>query len=305
MDWASLAPRATRLAAKGKRFGEETYVREALADVEDAFGDSAATFAADHALLLFKPEAIVARTADRLLEAILEARFAPVAAGSVTLDRHLVRTMWRYVLNQSSLDRLDLVDRSHTATPCLLVLVRDESADPLPASVRLCALRGPSDPDRRRPGQLRYGLEPRNRLLNHLHVAEEPADVLREIGILLDRRERRAIVDRALRRADATADTTRVLRDLYADAPTHDLDVEASTRRMRAALSDAAGEDAASEVAAWLPDWSRVRRALEPHLASLDVWDYISVGAHYLRPDVPGGVRLLESATPELWLARP
>src|SRR5207237_1940393 len=88
------------------------------------------------------------------------------------------------------------------------------------------SLKGPARQAERRPGQIRYRLRNPALLLNFLHTPDEPADAVRELGVLFAADERLALFgelrearDVSLRPAFAAA---------YAETPPHALDLDAS-----------------------------------------------------------------------------
>src|SRR4029077_7773503 len=85
---------------------------------------------------------------------------------------------------------------------------------------------GPRRQRERRPGQIRYRLRNPALLLNFLHTPDEPADAVREFGVLFAADERLAL-SRALRDPRAVS-LEAGFAAAYAATPTHALDLDAS-----------------------------------------------------------------------------
>lgn len=201
----SLAPMAeadfltdlTALPEKARRYREEVFCREAWRDVEAVAAGRSRELLHRHGLILFKPDGVAAGVVEEALGILGELDFEPVAGAAVQLDRLSTRWLWLYRFNVASVERVWLHDRINGAGPSLLVALRDRLAVPgvsVPASVRITDCKGPSRPERRRPDQLRTRLGVDDRLLNFVHTSDEPADVVRELGILLAPAERRSLL---------------------------------------------------------------------------------------------------------------
>jgi nucleoside diphosphate kinase len=187
----------TVLPEKARRYREEVFCREAWPDVEAVAGDDARQLLHRHGLILFKPDGIAGGVIEEALGVLEELDFEPVAGAIVQLDRHSTRWLWLYRFNVASVERVRLHDRVNCSGPSLLAVLRDRRTvrgGSIPAAVRLTDCKGPSRPERRRPDQLRTRLGVDDRLLNFVHTSDEPADVLRELGILLTSAERRSLL---------------------------------------------------------------------------------------------------------------
>jgi len=177
------------------------YFRESWRDLEALAGNAAGRLAEEHALILFKPDGLAAGIVEPALAILAEQGFAPAAGAVVRLDRQTTRWLWLYRFNVATVDRVWLHDRINEASPSLVVVLRDERAGTpgaLPGTVRLTDCKGPSRPERRRRDQLRSRLGVDDRLLNYVHTSDEPADLVRELGVLLAPAERRALLGRLL-----------------------------------------------------------------------------------------------------------
>jgi hypothetical protein len=185
-----------------------------------------------------------------------------------------------------------------------VLLVRAEQPGAEPASVRLTRDKGPTDPARRHPGQLRHLLGGSSYLLNHVHTADDPADTVRELGVLLDDAGLTEAYQAAQEGHDATADAVRIGRGLYRQTRHRDLMLQPALARLpgrvralavdpaaspllRAALSEAVPPGGEQDPAPLL-------ETLWRHRVVPDRWDVIVAGSHLLpmsRPVEVGSVR--------------
>jgi hypothetical protein len=139
---------------------------------------------------------------------------------------------------------------------------------------------------------MRTVLEPPNQLLNFVHVADEPIDIVREIGIFFDRNERRAFL-RSLREhrgADRSADARRVIADLERRHPAHDLNATASLERRAASLAPGAKSRLAEALAKdERLKWSTIEALLGPPGEGPARWDFIAIASRLVEfeRDVP------------------
>jgi hypothetical protein len=305
--------------AKLVLFAVDSYFRDAWEDLRPLPEGDVDLVLRRHALLLLKPDAVAGR---RLLPALdwLAAHAAVVvAARRLDLGRHHARAMWQYQWNVATRDRRDLADQLLAAGSSLLLLLR-LPAGGVPATVVLSSAKGPADPAGRRPGQLRERLGDGNFLLNYVHAADEPADLVRELGVLLDSRQRRAVLAEMLAGADAGARALALAGELYRDAPAHPLTVAPLLDRVDALV--AAGDPAAGRATAALAaagvtgadpvpaggrgtDWRALVSQLRACGVTVDRWDQIVLGTSLMAPSEPDRVPLLSGVPTRQWGRHP
>lgn len=213
--------------AKLERYARDISFREAWTDLAACWGDEAEEILRRRAFVLFKPETVLMRRLEEASAELERHGFAPVLWRLVRLDRNLVRGVWRYELAEAPLATLAAVDVVATAGVCLLVGLRDDRPEPgRYASARLASLKGPTRQAERRPGQIRYRLRSPAVLLNFLHTPDEPADAVRELGVLFAADERLELF-RELREARDVS-LQPAFAAAYAETPPHALDLDAS-----------------------------------------------------------------------------
>ena len=281
---------------KRNAFSRDLYFRECWADTASFFDDSASKILRSLAVLTMKPDAVVGRRMTRILDYTADQGFVPIAVAPLHLTRHSIRELWRYDWHVYPVTRLVFSTHWYTSTETLIFVLQEVGQQQrfLPASVRLSSLKGSALPDERKRGDLRTMLDPPNRILNFVHVTDEPADIVRELGIFLDLRERRALLKQIKQHWGKNRRETaaREIARLEALHPEHDLDFMASLGRLEAcsAVTHAAAEHArklfhhGDKVG-----WDDLCSIVDPSAA--DRWDFICVASNlivYEREASPG-----------------
>lgn len=304
IDWAAL----TRMPTKSEVYRRETYFREGLRDTERVLGADAADVLHRHALLLVKPDGIAAGKVGAVLDYLAEHGFAVQAVQLPVFDGRLWREMWRYQLTSATIDRLTLNDLIYVGTGLMLVL-RDRRPGPLPATMRLASVKGSADLSKQKPGTLRDLLGQHNRNFSYIHVADEPADLVRELGLLLDPAQRMATLGRLAAEGPSPADTARLDDVLAAErtAPAHrTFSTDEATHSVLDALKRSERGDHAirliermslGEPVAWID----VAEAVGESGASVHHWDLAALGASLIACDEPGEPKLIANPDPDSW----
>lgn len=294
---------------KSDVFQEDLYFRECWADVQELLGEAAPALLGSTALLSFKCDGVAGRRMTRTLEFLTEHGFVVIGLAPVRLNRHSMRELWRFNWHVYPTDRLNLMSVMHAATDSLLLLLHDTRYDTsVPGATRLADLKGAADPGKRRPHELRSVLEPPNSVINFVHVADEPADVVRELGIFLDRPQRRELL--ASGRWDSDTNLMRqaleAVRDLERRYPPHDFDLRAALRRLSADPSvTAAGLDRVVAATTGGPamSWDELVSVVGPAGARSSVWDFVCVAAAVLPAKRESLTDLLPAVSAAQWRA--
>ncbi len=303
----------TRIPLKAELYAREPYFREALCEAEEILGASAVDVLHRGALLMIKPDGLIGGHAVRIVEFLQEHGLKIVAVRKFVMNRLQWRELWRYQLTASTLDRL-MVNDLVFSNPCLMLCLRDESGSDIPATVRLSVLKGPSDVSQQSPDCLRSRMAQPNRVFSLFHVADEPADLLRELSVFLDASDRAAVFkalagaelpeaergalehtiaesQRTARSLDAAEALDRV-RDAFVAQVGTSIDAE------RAVIDDALRAMSSGERIAWRP----FARALARSGLTLDAWDIAILGASYIVYDDPGASKQIVAAGQAPWL---
>lgn len=300
LDWHSIA----RVAGKAGLYADDALFQTGLAEFEMLGG----RFDTLHrlALLMVKPDGVAAGKGAETLRFLSEHGFVVIARSWTVFRRQTWEALWRYQLTSATADRL-AVNELVLDGPALVLVLRHPAHAP-PASVRLSRLKGPSDIARQESGCLRNRLGQPNRVLSFVHVADEPADVLREMPILLTGAER----DRMWREAlgGATLDPEDVAHELAELGPPRAVDLRLSLSRVNACVA-ASDYDRPARASALRRlegvrsgerlDWNAFTRELADAGARCDRWDLCVIGSSYIVYDRPGGAKTIPPGGNELW----
>jgi hypothetical protein len=195
--------------------------------------------AKNSALLIMKPELLASGRGTVVLEALTGSGFVILDYYWVTMSRSMATELWRYVWNSATVERIYLAVLMALTGPSLVLLLRDTRAeDTYPGSLRLTALKGSALAARRTPGQLRSLIPTRNPMIGHIHTADEPADIVREIAILFDWKKLCRIVAtyRSTTPNDRFGDLLEELEPWTAFSPVGWLNPELAWNKIREAL---------------------------------------------------------------------
>jgi len=176
------------LDEKAALYAAEPGYREALYELARLPGGAKAVgpLLRSTAMALFRPDAIALSKVDAALDYFGRLGIHPVHAVQVRVGRLAVREIWRYQLTGASGARIRLLDHVLQAGPAILGFFTADTDTPrLPCTVLMADAKGPADVFDRQGWELRPHLHSPNRIEVYVHVGDEPADVLRDGGILL------------------------------------------------------------------------------------------------------------------------
>jgi len=181
-----------------------------------------------------------------------------------------------------------------------------------PAAVRMSTLKGPANPAEQSPRHLRSALGTINYIINGVHTPDEPADVVRELSVLLTAEQRaRVYVALATR---AAADPSSAVRRCHAHAPAEpDLNLLARRKRWRhdiAALRPTAVSiDHRAFLTGFLADeatadreWRLFAEMMASSCPTWTTWDTIVLGTSYARAHIDDVERILPGVPASDWL---
>ncbi|MEV7404919.1 nucleoside-diphosphate kinase [Streptomyces sp. NPDC091267] len=307
-------PPLTRNPLKARLYSQETYFRESYADLSTRLGGDTAPALLRHALAVVKPDGWALGVAATVLDFFLEHGFEVVDVRPVTFSPAAWRTMWTYQMTQASLDRLmvnDLVIRGQGVA----LLLRGPADDPLPAAVRLSDLKGPARAEAQREDCLRRVISQPNRIFSLVHSADEPADLVRELGILFARSQRREMA--AAMAGDAPSPSTRDWVGRIREnglRPPRTYDRSASLKRVlstaTARLTDSPLPAPVSEALAVAVEALRAGGRTSAAAAldafadagvQVSAWDLAAALSEVIEADVPDGSKILENFGVAAW----
>lgn len=140
-------------------------------------------------ILIIKPDTIVRRRAQTCLSMLERSHFDIDAAFPLTLTPEKVRALWRFQFNAITDGGQALREHFYAKAESLLVVAQSSGLDrSRSASSRLALLKG-AEPCRYDPGSIRAAVGAINKVFDGLHCADEPIDVLREMGVIFGERQ--------------------------------------------------------------------------------------------------------------------
>lgn len=307
MDWGAVS----RIPLKATLYDREVYFREGWADAQHVLGETTDQTLRNSAFVLIKPDGLKAGKTVPILEFLEAHEFSLIAVEQPQLGRFHWREMWRYQLTSATLDRLaanELVLHGQ----CLMLVVAQEPKHNLPATVRISSLKGPSQLDLQWPGCLRQVLGQPNRIFSHFHVADEPADFVRELAILLEQKNRLRVYAALKARSPLAESSARLLQSILASAisPTA-FDAKTSLERVERACNESAELDARARTAIAVDvelmrqghkiNWLAFSRRLQPIIDMLDPWDLAMLASTHIVYDEPGFSKRIAAVDVALW----
>ncbi|SHM43526.1 nucleoside diphosphate kinase [Cryptosporangium aurantiacum] len=298
---APVDARLARSTGKRRLYSVDTYYRDSWEDLLRIGGSDAVGIAARHAFLLLKPDAVVRRRLVPALEWLTARGWRVVHARRFRVHRWAVRAFWQYQWNTASRDRREMADLYMSATDSLVLLLRAPHDDEW-ASTILTGDKGSSDPARCRPGQLRHTLGTLNQQLNLVHSADEPVDLVREVGICCTASERTAVYRALVDGVDAVDGALDLARRMEAEHEPLDLSLAGTVARL-AGRVDGTGERALlhRRLTGLLDgrpsDWRELITLADRAGVALSRWDRVVLGTYLLVPTLPGVVPLVPDAS--------
>lgn len=178
----------TVLDNKASAYAGETAYREVLYETALRLGSerAVADLIKRTGIGLFRPDAIAHAKVGAALSYFERLGIRPVHAVDAEVGYRAVREIWRYQLNSSSGQRLRLLDLLFGACPSLLAFFTVDVDKPrIPCTVLMADSKGPADVSERQGWELRSYLDSPNRIEVYVHCGDEPADVVRDGGLLI------------------------------------------------------------------------------------------------------------------------
>jgi nucleoside diphosphate kinase len=276
-------------------YSHDPYFRDGWRDVQRYATLGASSGLERISFVLVKPDGIVARSVGPLVDNLIAEGFRLAGHAVIRFDRLMIRELWRYELSAATDQRFDAIDALLTATNSLVLVVEDQSGGRATAAALLSTLKGPSRSAERDLGHLRSRIGAGDGLLNFIHTPDEPADVVRELGVLLDSPARCAVL------AGNGFHRERMLAEAYTGAPSYVFDRAACAERIERlvqAVRDQAFRikllAATQSLRSGMPcDWRTTLDGLKAEGLALAPWDAITFAAMCTTPNLSGVTPLL------------
>jgi hypothetical protein len=285
---AEIEPWVTPDQRKRASYADDPYFWEGWAAFAAACGGQPRASALERlTFLMIKPEAIVGRRIEPVLDFLSSRGFLITGTWPVSMSRHVARALWRYQINVVPVAHLRALELGVTSGELFVVgLIHPGPMEGAGSAAEL--LRWAKGSSSAPAGDsLRDVLHGHARMLSFVHAPDEPADVIRELPILCEPGQLDQVMTRLVTaaawpdaRCEAEARAARLtMTARYRQVPEHDLDTSATFRRMRGCLRGSGGLPevaraaietgrttpeqalevvAALEAATWLPLWDRI-----------------------------------------------
>ncbi|MEV8057743.1 nucleoside-diphosphate kinase [Streptomyces antimycoticus] len=305
--WLSIQP------LKRKFYGIDLYFREAWEELSTAAGSAEELrgWMHRHAILLCKPDAVVSRQLEAVFGWLTRHDITVVASEIISASRHVIRALWEFQWNIATRDRRDVTELFMTRSPMLVLVVR-MPAHPVPAAVRMAALKGSADASVRKPHQLRSSLSTVNYIVNSVHSPDEPADFVRELSVLLDEEQRRRVFQAMLVSPEhpPSADAKQLYEQTRREPP-----LDYATRRSAWSHAVFAAEregvidtdhrrgltELLAAVEAGKRGWREFPAAMAHAQVPWDAWDTVVLGTTLAEANVPDRFRILSGTSVREW----
>jgi nucleoside diphosphate kinase len=300
----------SRVPDKLDLYSVDPYFRDTWEDLVGFAGGSrgAADLMWDAAPLVIRPDGLQAGRSKRLIDAVADHGLRPVAALAFTFSRHVIRETWRYQLNIAHRDRIDVMDLLLQDEQGLYVMLERQETDPaLPATAVLNEIKGATPPEKRLPGQLRtIAGTTQVSVVTYVHASDEPADVVREMGVFLDRDDRLRLFSSLGRSYDASAQVLALCDELH-QGRAADFALPPALSRLRTALEGTVGSTS-GELAGMLADmdsgavidWRRALALIREAGVDISREDAVAIAGHFCQGHLEGQAVIPDSGL-EAW----
>ncbi|MGC1498087.1 MAG: nucleoside-diphosphate kinase [Sulfitobacter sp.] len=299
----------TRVPLKSETYRREVYFREGLDLFHSIFGQNALQTASHTALLVIKPDGICGNKTPMVLDFLDAHGFECIASCEIDMSEKVWRELWRYQLTSATFDRLAINDHLFKE-PSLFLLLKDKvPTSNIPTSVRLSRLKGASNMLDQSPDCLRRIVGQANRILSCIHVADEPADIIRECALLLPRHQQTTVLS-ALKTEALTqpsqASINAALKLGKDQKRTFELSLACERLARTLVGIDTPGAFKAQQMITQATENQKIsfrelRDCLAESGAQFDEWDLIIVGSYSMVYDEPGHPKLIGNPPADAW----
>lgn len=301
-EWKQL----TIFGSKKNYFSTETYFRESFFDGHDVIGENFVNMMVRTAVVVLKPEVFATRKASDVISLIEKYNFKLKAFTTVSYDRLKIRETWRYQYSEATIDRMSLVDHLYCLGDALLLFFEDTSPEiTMPASARLHKLKGASEERLRTADTLRSIIKIPNGVIRLFHIPDEPADIIREIGILMGRDQRISLYSRLNQPSRTNPEQlASTISGLEAQHPWHDFSLKTAWKNIVEKNNDAMFSVQMQKLQRQVEDnqetgWEDVYNLLMEN--NCDIYDILTIASYVLKQDVDYEFHLIDGDALRGW----
>lgn len=296
----------TIFGSKKSYFSTETYFRESFFDGHDVGGENIVNLMVRTAVVVLKPEIFASGKTRDVINLIERYDFKLKAFSTVKYDRLKIRETWRYQYSEATIDRMSLVDHLYCLGDAMLLFFEDTS--PVltkPASARLHKLKGASEARLRTPDTLRSIIRIPNGVIRLFHVPDEPADIIREMGILFDRDQRLLIYNQLCSPSSInTKHLEATIAQLESQHPSHDFSLETAWKNILRKSNDVVFSSQIEKLQQQVANheeigWEDIYSLLKEN--DCCIYDILTVATHVLKQDVDYEFHLIDGDALRGW----
>ncbi len=288
---------------KRQLYAIDPFFREGWEHIEALMGNRATSILDGITCIVFKPDAFAGRKVIPALDWLCDQGFEPIAFSAFSYNRNIIREDWRYQYNIATRARINLVDMLLTTAPSLFVVLKGPAlrkGGPT-ASETLKLLKGPSQPELRVPGHLRYDLGIVSTFINFIHTTDESADIPRALSLYFTGNERAVIIRQMMAAKEAGTELREAVKEMYQCVPQHDLDYARSLERIAEGIMTQPGKLDEKDKAYFLSaiaamrnkeantDWIGFFEWLRQKGVTVCIWDEVLVSAELVIPNFAEG----------------
>lgn len=296
----------TIFGSKKNYFSTETYFRESFFDGHEIVGENFVNLMVRTAVVILKPEIFASGKAREVINLIEKHHFTLKAFSTFKYDRLKIRETWRYQYSEATIDRMSLVDHLYCLGDAMLLFFEDTS--PVlhkPASARLHKLKGASEARLRTPDTLRSIIQIPNGVIRFFHVPDEPADIIREMGILFERDQRFLIYSQlyTTSRID-TKQLETTITELESQHPRHDFSLKTAWKNIAKKSNNTVFATHIEKLQKQVANceeigWEDVYSLLKAN--NFCIYDILTIATHVLKQDVDYEFHLIDGDALRGW----
>ena len=260
-------------------------------------------FLSSHALTFLKPDAFAYGVAGEYLTLLGNLGFQITAWRRVKLSRARMRLMWKYQWNIATLDRIFTHTRLNQASDIIALSVKlDSKLSTLSAAETLSTLKGSGDPSKRKPGTIRSQLKCPNVFFSAVHVSDDPADIVRELGVLFDEETLSDFILNAIEAKPNMLALEKAISTIESGLGRHEFDLPRSAIALKAITGETLSfphiNRQISNLAVGKPvqkvdNWRGYIGDLGLKYDPIAIWDEIAVASALVKPDLENRTKLL------------
>lgn len=171
---------------KENLFKEDQYFNYSLKIANKVLNSEKNDVLSNYALLLIKPESFMFNKIDEILNLLIANEFQIIYYNIKQLTWLQCLELWKYQWPAASIERVFLSQTLMSYSESMVLILKNSKYNKSFLSTYLSSLKGSANETERKSNNFRSVLKPINRMLNYIHTSDEPADMIRELGILFD-----------------------------------------------------------------------------------------------------------------------